>query len=170
MNSRECVALPRRRAAAAWPSACCCRRVDARPTRRSRCTQPPGRGATIQSYFAPRAGGTGRRAARRKAVDAGLKALYASGLFTDAKVARADDRLIVTVVEAPVIDRIAFEGNHSLKDKDLQGETQSKVRGALIAATVQADVMRLTELYRHAGRFDAHVVPKTVAPGATAST
>ena len=116
--------------------------------------------ATIQSYF-----GTADRPLDEKAVDAGLKALYASGLFTDAKVARNGDRLIVTVVEAPVIDRIAFEGNHSLKDKDLQGETQSKVRGALIAATVQADVMRLTELYRHAGRYDAHVTPKTVAHG-----
>jgi outer membrane protein insertion porin family len=123
--------------------------------------------ATIRSYFAPRAGEADfpRESLDEKAVDAGLKALYASGLFTDAKVTRAGGRLIVTVVEAPVIDRIAYEGNHSLKDKDLAGEIQSKVRGALIAATVQADVTRLTELYRHAGRFDAHVVPKTVAHG-----
>jgi outer membrane protein insertion porin family len=124
--------------------------------------------ATIRSYFEPRAGqdvNAPAGAPDAKAVDAGLKALYASGLFTDAKVARDGDRLIVTVVEAPVIDRIAFEGNHSLKDKDLQGELQSKVRGGLIAATVQADVVRLTELFRHAGRFDVRVVPKTVAHG-----
>ena len=125
--------------------------------------------ATIQSYFAPRAGqdvdGPVDRPLDEKAVDAGLKALFASGLFTDAKVARAGDRLIVTVVEAPVIDRIAFEGNHALKDKDLTGEVQSKARGALIPATVQADVVRLAELYRHAGRFDARVVPKTVQHG-----
>jgi len=116
--------------------------------------------ATIRSYF-----GDADRVPDEKAVDAGLKALYASGLFTDAKVARAGDRLIVTVVEAPVIDRIAFEGNHALKDKDLSGEIQSKVRGALIPATVQTDVVRLTELLRHVGRFDARVVPKTVAHG-----
>jgi len=125
--------------------------------------------ATIRSYFAPHAGQGDDGAADKldaAMVDAGLKALYASGLFTDAKVAREGDRLVVTVVEAPVIDRIAFEGNHALKDKDLSGETQSKVRGALLAATVQTDVVRLTELYRHAGRFDARVVPKTVAHGA----
>ena len=116
--------------------------------------------ATIRSYFAPLP-----TPLDAKTIDAGLKALYASGLFTDAKVAREGDRLIVTVVEAPVIDRIAFEGNHGLKDKDLTGELQSKVRGALIPATVQADVLRLTELYRHAGRFDVRVVPKTVAHG-----
>jgi outer membrane protein insertion porin family len=118
--------------------------------------------ATIRSYFAA---GAADRPVDEKAVDAGLKVLYASGLFTDAKVARAGDRLIVTVAEAPVIDRIAFEGNHALKDKDLTGEIQSKVRGALVAATVQADVVRLTELLRHAGRYDARVVPKTVAHG-----
>jgi outer membrane protein insertion porin family len=116
--------------------------------------------ATIRSYF-----GDADRLPDEKAVDAGLKALYASGLFTDAKVARAGDRLIVTVAEAPVIDRIAFEGNHALKDKDLSGEIQSKARGALVPAAVQADVARLTELYRHAGRFDVRVVPKTVAHG-----
>src|SRR5262249_20812908 len=122
--------------------------------------------ATIQSYFAPRAGEGGRSdRLDEKSVDAGLKALYASGLFTDAQVPREGGRLIVTVVEAPVIDRIAYEGNHSLKDKDLQGETQSKARGALVQSAVQADVVRLTELYRHAGRFDARVVPKTVAHG-----
>src|SRR5262249_31972581 len=122
--------------------------------------------ATIRSYFAPRTGeGASGAALDQKAVDAGLKALYTSGLFTDAKVKREGGRLIVTVIEAPVIDRIAYEGNHSLKDKDLQTETQSKARGALIAANVQSDVMRLTELYRHAGRFDARVVPKTVAHG-----
>jgi outer membrane protein insertion porin family len=116
--------------------------------------------ATIRSYFAP-----ADRPLDEKAVDAGLKALYASGLFTDAKVARAGDHVVVTVVEAPVIDRIAFEGNHALKDKDLSDGMKSKVRGGLIPATVQADVTRLTELYRHAGRFDARVVPKTVAHG-----
>jgi outer membrane protein insertion porin family len=126
--------------------------------------------ATIRSYFAPTASqqAASQQADRpldEKAVDAGLKALYASGLFTDAKAARAGDRLVVTVVEAPVIDRIAFEGNNALKDKDLSGEIQSKVRGGLLAATVQGDVMRLTELFRHAGRFDARVVPKTVAHG-----
>jgi outer membrane protein insertion porin family len=161
MNSRRVRCASRRRAAAglalgllllAAPAAAS--QIEVQGNRRVEA-------ATIQSYF-----GAADRPLDEKAVDVGLKALYASGLFTDAKVQRDGDRLIVTVVEAPLIDRIAFEGNHSLKDKDLQGETQSKARGALIAATVQADVMRLTELYQHAGRYDAHVVPKTVAHGA----
>jgi len=69
----------------------------------------------------------------------------------------------VTVVEAPAIDRIAFEGNSTLKDKDLLPELTSKVHGGLIPATVQADVARLTEVYRRSGRFDVAIVPKTIA-------
>jgi len=115
--------------------------------------------ATIRSYFVPPAGG----ALDAKAIDAGLKALYASGLFTDAKIARGADGLTVTVVEAPVIDRIAFEGNSSLKDKDLTPEITSKVHGGLVPAAVQADVTRLTDIYRKSGRYDVAVVPKTIA-------
>lgn len=117
--------------------------------------------ATIRSYFVPAPGGK----LDDKAIDAGLKAIFASGLFTDAKIARAGDRITVTVVEAPLIDRIAFEGNSSLKDKDLTGELQSKVHGGLIPATVQADVAKLTDMYHHSGHFDAKIVPRTIAHG-----
>jgi len=114
---------------------------------------------TIRGYFKPQAG----EPLDAAAVDAGLKALYASGLFTDVKIARAGDRLTVTVVEAPLIDRVRFEGNKGLKDEQLSAELQSKPRGALIAATVQADVVRIVDLYKHSGRFDVRVEPKTIA-------
>ena len=56
------------------------------------------------------------------AVNEGLKTLYATGLFEDVKIGWSGPRLIVTVVEAPVIDRVQFEGNKQLKDKDLASE------------------------------------------------
>ena len=86
-----------------------------------------------------------------------------AGLFNDVTVARSADRLTVTVVEAPIIDHVQLEGNRSLKDKQLTDELQSKPRGALIAATVQADVARIVDLYKHSGRYDVRVVPKTIA-------
>ena len=113
----------------------------------------------IRGYFKPHAG----EPLDAAAVDAGIKALYASGLFTDVKIARAADRLTVTVVEAPIIDRVQLEGNHGLKDKQLTDELQSKPRSALIAATVQADVARIVDLYKRSGRYDVRVVPKTIA-------
>ena len=122
--------------------------------------------ATIRSYFVPPAGGAlDANTIDARTIDAALKALYASGLFTDAKVARGPDGLTVTVTEAPVIARIAFEGNSSLKDKDLTPEITSKVLGGLIPATVQADVNRLTDVYRKSGRFDVTIVPKTIRRG-----
>ena len=75
--------------------------------------------ATIRSYFAAGAGqqadGAADRPLDEQAVDAGLKALYASGLFADAKVARPGKRLVVTVAEAPVIDRVAVRGQQAVE-------------------------------------------------------
>jgi outer membrane protein insertion porin family len=113
---------------------------------------------TIRSYF-KLAPGEHLDAVK---IDAALKALYASGLFQDIRISQSGGRLIVTVVEAPVIDRLAFEGNNKIKDEQLQQEIQSKARGTLSRAMVQADVQRIIEVYRRNGRFDVQVVPKII--------
>jgi outer membrane protein insertion porin family len=95
-------------------------------------------------------------------IDSALKALYASGLFQDIRISQSGGRLVVTVVEAPVIDRLAFEGNSKIKDEQLQQEIQSKARGTLSRAAVQADVTRIIEVYHRNGRFDVQVVPKII--------
>ncbi len=51
-------------------------------------------------------------------VDQSLKALFATGLFADVKLIRDGSTLVVKVVENPIINRIAFEGNSKL---DRQG-------------------------------------------------
>ena len=43
--------------------------------------------------------------------------------------------------------------------------SQSKARGALQRATVQADVGRIMEAYRHVGRDDVGVVPEIIDRG-----
>jgi outer membrane protein insertion porin family len=53
------------------------------------------------------------------AIDGALKELYATGLFEDVKIARSGPRVIVTVIEAPLIERLRFEGNKQVKEKDL---------------------------------------------------
>jgi len=113
---------------------------------------------TIRSYF-KLAPGEPLDAAK---IDAGLKALYATGLFQDVHISQSGGKVYVTVVEAPVIDRVAFEGNHRMKDEQLQEEIQSKPRGSLSRATVQADTQRIIEIYQRNGRFDVGVVPKIV--------
>src|SRR6202035_272592 len=95
-------------------------------------------------------------------IDAGLKALYASGLFEDVHITQSGGHIIVTVVEAPVINRLAFEGNHRMKDEQLQEEIQSKARASLSRARVQADTQRIIDVYHRSGRFDVTVTPQII--------
>ncbi len=113
---------------------------------------------TIRSYFKP--GPDGRLDAVR--IDDGLKALIETGLFQDVRIDRTGGRIVVVVVENPVIGRVAFEGNKKVKDEQLQAEVQSKARGTLSRATVQADTARITEIYRRNGRYDVRVEPKII--------
>ena len=71
-------------------------------------------------------------------------------------------RLVVTVVENPVIGRIAFEGNKKVKDEQLSGEIQSKPRGTLSRPMVQSDAQRIAEIYRRSGRYDVRVLPEII--------
>src|SRR6516164_5558220 len=74
--------------------------------------------ATIRSYF--KAGPGGRLDAQ--IIDDAYKSLYATGLFQDVRINQSGGRIVVTVIENPVINRIAFEGNRKIKDDQLKGE------------------------------------------------
>jgi outer membrane protein insertion porin family len=113
---------------------------------------------TIRSYFRPGPGG--RLGPEQE--DEALKAMVATGLFSDVRISHSGGRIVVTVAENPVINRVAFEGNKKAKDEQLQAETQSKARGTLSRPTVQADVQRIIEIYHRSGRFDVSVNPKII--------
>ena len=113
---------------------------------------------TIRSYFKP---GPGGRLDQGR-IDDGLKALIETGLFQDVQINQAGGRLIVTVVENPVIGRIAFEGNKKIKDEQISAEIQSKPRGTLSRPMVQSDAQRIAEIYRRSGRYDVRVVPEII--------
>jgi outer membrane protein insertion porin family len=95
-------------------------------------------------------------------VDRSLKALFVTGLFADVKLSRSGSTLVVKLVENPIINRIAFEGNSKLADKDLNGEIQLRPRVVYTRTRVQNDVRRILELYRRHGRFAATVEPKVI--------
>jgi outer membrane protein insertion porin family len=99
------------------------------------------------------------------AVDSALKELYATGLFEDVKIIPSGTHLIVRVVEAPVIDRVRFEGNKQIKDDDLAKEISLQPRGPMTKAAVREDVARIVELYNRNGRYEVEVTPKTIARG-----
>src|SRR5882757_6620636 len=113
---------------------------------------------TIRSYFKPGPGGRLDQAR----IDDGLKALIETGLFQDVQISQPGGRLVVTVVENPVIGRIAFEGNKKVKDEQLSAEIQSKPRGTLSRPMVQSDAQRIAEIYRRSGRYDIRVNPEII--------
>jgi outer membrane protein insertion porin family len=116
---------------------------------------------TLRSYFHAAPDRRFDEAAR----DAALKALLATGLFDKVAIERAGERLVVHLSEAPVLDRVAFEGNKKIQDKELTAVIESKPRGTLLRAMVQADVGHIMEAYRHAGRDDVGVVPQIISRG-----
>jgi outer membrane protein insertion porin family len=113
---------------------------------------------TIRSYFKPGPKGV----LDQGSIDDGLKALIETGLFQDVRISRPGGKILVTVVENPVIGRIAFEGNKKVKDDQLTAEIQSKPRGTFSRPMVQSDAQRIAEIYRHAGRYDVRVTPEII--------
>ncbi|HLI22102.1 MAG TPA: outer membrane protein assembly factor BamA, partial [Stellaceae bacterium] len=113
---------------------------------------------TVKSYLQIQPG----EAYDQQKADASLKALYATGLFSDVTMQRQGSALIVHVVENPVINRIQFEGNSKLTDDNLNQEVQLRPRLVFTREKVQADVVRILELYRRAGHFAATVQPKVI--------
>ena len=53
-------------------------------------------------------------------IDASLKALFQTGLFSDVRIFRRGNDLVVVVEENPMINRVNFEGNSEVKNKDLE--------------------------------------------------
>ena len=117
--------------------------------------------ATVRSYFHASADGRFDEAAR----DAALKALIGTHLFETVSIERSGERLIVHLHEAPVLDKVIFEGNKRVKDTELSPAIESKPRGSLQRATVQADVNHIIDTYKHLGRDDVTVKPVVIDRG-----
>jgi outer membrane protein insertion porin family len=95
-------------------------------------------------------------------IDRSVKTLYATGLFQDVNLVRDGDTLVVRVTENPIVNQIAFEGNHKLTEEQLRGDLQLRPRAVFTPALAQADRQRILDQYAHKGRFDARVEPKII--------
>jgi outer membrane protein insertion porin family len=113
---------------------------------------------TVRSYLPLRAGAV----YDPRQIDVSLKALFATGLFSDVGIRLEGDVVIVWVTENPIINRVAFEGNDVVETSVLLAETQLRSRVVYTRTRVQNDVKRLQDLYRRQGRFAAMIVPKVI--------
>jgi outer membrane protein insertion porin family len=108
---------------------------------------------TIQSYFS---------GSDQASINKSVKNLYATGLFSDIRVSRAGGRVVITVTENNVINRVAFEGNRKVKTETLTAEVQSKSHGPYSKAMIDADIERIKDVYRRSGHAAATVAARTV--------
>jgi outer membrane protein insertion porin family len=96
-------------------------------------------------------------------LDAALKALYATELFSNVVIEGVDTgNIVINVKENPVINRIVLEGNKRLKTDKIMPEIKLAPRQIFTRSKVRADVDRIIELYKRQGRFAARVEPKIV--------
>ncbi len=95
-------------------------------------------------------------------IDTGIKSLFRTELFSDVSIDLNGGDMIITVVENPIINRVLFEGNSSIKEDKLKDEVSVRPRGIFTRAKAQSDVGRIVELYRRAGRISADVTPQIV--------
>jgi len=115
--------------------------------------------ATIRSYMLAQPGDP----FEADRLDRTLRALFGTGLFRDVSLRREGNTLIVSVVENPIVNRIAFEGNRALGDEALRNEIQARPRSVFTRSLIQADRQRLLDVYARRGRFAARIEPKVIA-------
>tara|TARA_R110002096_G_scaffold151307_9_gene313819 strand:- start:39603 stop:41867 length:2265 start_codon:yes stop_codon:yes gene_type:complete len=113
---------------------------------------------TVKSYIFVRKGDL----YDEKQVDRSLKSLFNTGLFSDVKIGRSGQTLVIEIAENPIINRIVFEGNKYKKDDKLYEEIQLRPRIVFSRSKVRADVSRILDVYRKGGRFAASVEPKVI--------
>ncbi len=114
--------------------------------------------STIQSYITLKPGDI----YSDDQADKSLKALFATGLFSDVNMRMQNGVLQVRVTENPLINRVVFEGIRRVQDDTLRRELSLKPRQVYTRAKVQADTQRIQQVYRRTGRFAATVEPKVI--------
>ena len=76
-----------------------------------------------------------------------LSKRYTKQAFSDVKIESSEGVLKVQVSENPLVNKIAFEGNKKLSDKDLKQEISMTEHSVYSSNGVTADVQRMISLY-----------------------
>lgn len=94
-----------------------------------------------------------------------LKSLYKSGLFKDVSLKETNGNITVSVQEAPIINKISFEGNKKIKDDDIKKACLLKENEVLNLIKVKNIQISLLEAYRNIGLYNATINPKIIKLG-----
>lgn len=97
-------------------------------------------------------------------INASIKSLYSTGLFSSVNISRQNNTVHVDVVENPIVNRIAFEGNDKVDDDTFEKFFGDRIRARNIFKL--SDIKSLTndilKIYRAQGRFLTKVDPQII--------
>jgi outer membrane protein insertion porin family len=95
-------------------------------------------------------------------IDRSLKTLYATGLFQDVDLTRQGDTLVVKLVENPLVNKVAFEGNKLESDDQLKDLVQLRPRAVFTPEAAESDRQKILDAYAKRGRFATVVTPQII--------
>ncbi len=96
-------------------------------------------------------------------IDASIKRLFATGLFSDVQITRRGSTLVVTVDENLIINQIVFNGNKKIKDRQLESVVQAKPLGPYNETIIEYDIQAIKDAYDRIGRGEAEVSTQVVS-------
>jgi len=94
-----------------------------------------------------------------------LRALYATGFFSDVELRRQGNTLLVVVTERPSIESIDFKGNKDIKTEDLNKALRNVGLSAgktFDRSTLDDVTQYLTDQYYSRGKYDVQIDAKVV--------
>ena len=98
----------------------------------------------------------------QKALSNAVKNLYSTGYYQDVKISKSGNKVYIKVIENPIINKIAFEGNSEIKDDMLADEISLKVRNVFSIDKIKNDVLKIQNLYKRLGFFSVSIEPKKI--------
>lgn len=114
--------------------------------------------ATILSYLPISLGDN----VRASTLNSAIESLFETKLFEDVSLSIDGDKLLISVVENPIVNRINIEGNEVLKDDVLLAELNIQPRRIYTDQLAIEATQQLLTIYRLSGRYAAQIEPKLI--------
>jgi len=98
-------------------------------------------------------------------IDESVRKLYATGYFSDVKIAVSGSTLVVTVNENQLVNQVVFNGNRKITDDKLEQAVQTQPLSPYSQTTINSDIERIRQAYSAIGRSDVQVTTQTAPVG-----
>jgi outer membrane protein insertion porin family len=100
----------------------------------------------------------------RSDIDATLKALFGKDFFSYIKFIKRGNTLVISCVEKPMVDKVAFEGNDAASDEILKNIINGRIgEGRLFSLHTLKDILADFQIaYKTLGYCSAIIVPKVI--------